>query len=130
MLLGILVKARIPLPDALRLTASGLRDANLRAGCLKLAKQVEGGESPAYAASILPHFRPRLVQLLRHTDHEESFAQILKAHGDLFAIQAETQAGIAVVWMQPFLLVFVGLLGAFIVIGLFFPLIHTLNELS
>jgi len=129
-LLGMLVRARIPLPEALRLTAKGLRDPNLRAGCLRLARQVEAGDSPAYAASILPHFGPRLVQLLRHTDHEKSFGEILRAHGELFAIQAEAQAGIAVVWMQPFLLVIVGLLGGLIVISLFMPLIKLLNELS
>jgi type II secretory pathway component PulF len=129
-LLGMLVRAHIPLPEALRLTARGLRDANLRAGCMRLAKQVEAGESPAYAASILPHFGPRLVQLLRHTDHEKSFGQILKAHGELFAIQAEAQAGIGVVWMQPILLIIVGLLGGLVVISLFLPLVKLLNELS
>ena len=126
----MLVRARIPLPEALRLTAKGIRDTNLRAGCVRLAKQVEAGDSAAYAASILPHFGPRLVQLLRHTDHEKSFGSILKAHGELFAIQAEAQSGIAVVWMQPFLLVLVGLLGGLIVISLFMPLIKLLNELS
>jgi type II secretory pathway component PulF len=129
-LLGMLVRNKIPFPEALRLTATGLQDVNLRAGCRRLAKQVEAGDAPAYAASILPHFSPRLVQLLRHTDHEKSFGEILKAHGELFAIQAETQAGIAVVWMQPFLLLFVGLLGGAIVISLFLPLIKLLNELS
>ncbi|QDT56259.1 Type II secretion system protein F [Caulifigura coniformis] len=129
-LLGMLVKARIPLPDALRLTAGGLQDANLRQGCHRLADHVERGESPAYAASILPHFRPRLVQLLRHTEHERSFGEILRSHGELFGIQAEAQSGIAIVWMQPFLLVFVGILGGFVVICLFMPLIKLLNELS
>jgi type IV pilus assembly protein PilC len=129
-LLGMLVRARIPLPEALRLTAKGIRDANLRAGCLRLAKQVEAGDSPAYAASVLPHFSPRLAHLLRHTDHERSFGDILRAHGALFAIQAEAQAGIAVVWMQPFLLVLVGMLGGLIVVSLFMPLIKLLNELS
>jgi len=129
-LLGLLVRARIPLPDALRLTASGLRDSNLRQGCLRLAGKIESGESPAFAASILPNFGPRLVQLLRHTSHERTFAEILRSHGELFAIQAEAQAGIAIVWMQPILLLFVGLLGAFVVIALFMPLIKLLNELS
>jgi len=129
-LLAMLVKARIPLPDALRLTAAGLQDANLRQGARRLADHVERGESPAYAASILPHFRPRLVQLLRHTEHERTFGEILRSHGELFGIQAEAQSGIAIVWMQPFLLVFVGILGGVVVIGLFMPLIKLLNELS
>jgi type IV pilus assembly protein PilC len=129
-LLGMLVRARIPLPEAFRLTAAGLRDANLRVGCQRLARKVEAGESPAYAASILPHFGPRLAQLLRHADHEKTLAEILKAHGELFAIQAEAQAGIAVVWMQPVLLLFVALLGGFVVIALFLPLIRLLNALA
>jgi type II secretory pathway component PulF len=129
-LLGMLVRGRIPLPEALRLTAKGMRDTNLRAGCLRLAKQVEAGESPAYAASIIPNFGPRLVQLLRHTDHERSFGEILQAHGELFAIQAEAQAGIAVVWMQPLLLVSVALFGMVVVVSLFAPLFKLLNELS
>jgi len=129
-LLAMLVRSRIPLPGALRLTAAGLRDANLRAGCQRLARQVELGESPAYAASVLPHFGPRLAPLLRHSDHERTFAEILKAHGDLFAIQAEAQATIAIVWLQPFLLLLIGLFGGLVVIAMFLPLLRLLNELA
>ncbi len=113
MLLAMLVRARIPLPEALR-----------------LAKEVEKGETAAYAASIMPNFGPRLIALLRHTDNGHSFAEILRSHGELFALQAEAHAGIAVMWMQPFLLPFVGVMGGFVVIGLFFPLIQLLNELT
>lgn len=130
MLLAMLVRARIPLPEALRLTAAGLRDSNLHQGSLRLAKEVEKGETAAYAASIMPNFGPRLIALLRHTDNERSFAEILRSHGELFALQAEAHAGIAVMWMQPFLLLLVGVMGGFVVIGLFLPLIQLLNEIS
>jgi type II secretory pathway component PulF len=130
LLLAMLVRARIPFPETLRLTAAGLRDANLRQGTLRLARDVERGETPAYAASILPHFGPRLVPLFRHTTNEETFAEILKSHGELFALQAEAHAGIAVMWMQPLLLLLVGVMGAFVVVGLFLPLMHLLNALA
>jgi type II secretory pathway component PulF len=130
LLLAMLVRARVPLPEALRLTSGGLRDANLHAGAAWLARDVERGDNAAYAASVLPNFSPRLVQVLRHTSSERSFAQVLKSHGELFALQAEAHAGIAVMWAQPLLLVFVGLVGGFVVIGLFMPIIQLLNSLT
>ncbi len=130
LLLAILVRARVPMPEALRLTAGALRDANLRQGALRLAREVERGEGIGYAASILPNFGPRLSQLLRHQGTPDGLAEILKSHGELFALQAETQSEIAVIWMQPFLLVVVGLMGGFVVVSLFLPLVKLLNELS
>ncbi len=130
LLLSLLVRAQIPLPEALRLVAGGLRDANLRQGSLRLATEIERGESAAYAASVLPNFPPRLVSLMRHAHHERLFSEILRSHGELFALQAESHAGISVMWMQPFMLLAVAIVSATVVFSMFLPLINMMNALS
>ena len=44
-LMGLLMEQQVPLPDALRLTAAGLRDANLARGCCRAADDTENGPS-------------------------------------------------------------------------------------
>jgi type IV pilus assembly protein PilC len=130
LLMSMLIRARIPMPEALRLTADAIHDSNLHQGARRLAQNVEAGESPAYAATVLPNFHPRLISLLRHAGNESTMAEVLRSHGELFALQAEAHAGIAVMWMQPLLLVVVGVLGGFVVVATFLPLIILINQLT
>ena len=55
-LMGLLLEQQVSLPDALRLTAAGLRDANLARGCCRVADDTEKGraldESMAAQAAV------------------------------------------------------------------------------
>ncbi len=55
-LMGLLIAQQVSLPDALRLAAAGLRDANLARGCRRVADDVEGGRAldESLAARRLP----------------------------------------------------------------------------
>ena len=61
-LMGLLLEQRVPLPDALRLSADGLRDSDLAYGCRRVADDVDGGrvlyESMAGAAAVSAQFDP------------------------------------------------------------------------
>lgn len=129
-LLAILIDAGAPLPQALRLTATALRDSNLRQGSRRLADLIERGYSPADAANGLPNFRPQLVQVLRHSERQSVLAQVLRSHGELFSLQAEAYSRLAVVWLEPVLLIVMGVGIGLGILAVFMPLIKLLNELA
>jgi type II secretory pathway component PulF len=129
-LLAIQVDVGLPLPEALRLTRTGLRDANLRAGAKELATAVENGKDLHHAAQSLPHFRPQLAQVLSHADRGSVFAEVLRRQGLLFSLQADAQVGLATVWIEPFLLLAAGAGVGLIAIALFYPLFTLLSALA
>ncbi|MBX3442461.1 MAG: type II secretion system F family protein [Planctomyces sp.] len=129
-LLAILVDAQKPLPEALRLTGKSLTDSNLRDGVGDLSRLVEHGEPAAEAAALLPNFRPAVVQVLRHSQRPTAFARILRTQAELFSLQAEAMARLAIVWIEPVMLALIGLVVGFIVLSLFLPLVKLLNELA
>jgi type II secretory pathway component PulF len=129
-LLAILVDNRVPLPEALRLTASGLTDANLRDGSRRLAERIEQGQSMVDAARGLLHFPRTVMSIFRWQSNPKALADGLRSAGELFAVQARVQSNIVGVFIQPLLLVFVVVLIGLFVIGMFMPLIKLLNELS
>jgi type IV pilus assembly protein PilC len=129
-LLAILVDNRVPLPEALRLTAAGLTDANLRDGCRRLAERVEEGAPMADAARGMLHFPRTVLSIFRWQSHAQALADGLRSAGELFAVQARVQSNIVGVFLQPLLLLFVVASVGFVVICMFMPLIKLLNELS
>jgi type IV pilus assembly protein PilC len=129
-LLAILVRARVPLPEALRLTATAIRDSSMKSATRRLAEAVERGNPIDQAAGRLPEFRRPLIQVLRSAKRGDVFADVLRSHGELFMLQAEAHSRMALVWIEPFLLVLIGFGLAFVVCASFWPLFRLLNELA
>jgi type II secretory pathway component PulF len=129
-LLSIAVEGGAPLPEGLRLTAGAMRDSNLRSGARRLAQSIEEGHEPCLAAASLPHFRPAVLQVLRHADRRQSFAEVLRAHGEMFALQAESYSRVVVVFVEPLLLIAIAVFVGLVVVAMFMPLVKLLNELS
>ena len=57
-LLRILLEQGVPLPEALRLTAGGIANADVAAGCRHLATRIDAGESLADAMAGTSQFGP------------------------------------------------------------------------
>jgi type IV pilus assembly protein PilC len=128
--LGLLVSGRIPLPEALEITADAVQDANLRAGSRKLAARVAAGESLREGADRLGNFSLELRALFRWENRDLAFGQILRRAGEVFAVRSQVHNGLIGIICQPLLLAVVaGFLGL-TVIALYMPLIKLLNELS
>ncbi len=128
-LLGLLVSGRIPLPEALQMTASVLNDANLRQGARRLASRVEQGDSLEDAAHGLPQVSRELVNLFRWEPRGDAFGDILLRAGEVYSARSRVQAGLTVMAVQPVVFVGVALFMGCVVIALFLPLVKLLNEL-
>lgn len=129
-LLAILIDCRIPLPEALRLTAPALRDPNLSEGTRLLAASVEQGSRVQDEVYRLPHFPRTLAAMFRWAEHPAALAQGLRAAGELFAVQARVQSGVVGVFLQPFLFIGLAAGAGLIITSLFMPLFSLLNELA
>ena len=129
-LLGIMIENRIRLPDALRMASIAVKDANIQEGCLLLAQDVEEGHSLNDAALNRPHFPLTIANTFRWQEHGDAFADALYASGEIYSAMAKTQTGLVSVVFEPLLIVFVGCFVGFIVLALFMPLVHLLNDFS
>lgn len=129
-LLGLLVESRLPLPEALRLTASALRDPNLAQGSRKLAEQVERGLSPGDEVQRLPQFAGSLAPLFRWTDRPEAFADGLRAAAELYAMRARVQSGVLGTVIQPLMLAGVIMVAGGVCATLFLPMVSLLQSLT
>ncbi len=129
-LLGLLVSGRIPLPEALQMTASALNDANLRQGSRRLASRIEQGDTLGDAAHGLPQISRELANLFRWEPRGDAFGDILLRAGDVYSARSRVQAGLAVMAVQPVVFIGVTLFMGFVVIALFAPLVTLLNALT
>lgn len=129
-LLGLLVENRMPLPEALRLTATALRDPNLKEGTRVLADQVERGIAPYDEVQRMPQFARSLAPLFRWTDRPDALAEGLRASAELYAMQARVQSGVMGAVIQPILLAMVILLAGGMFVSLFSPIIALLQSLT
>ncbi|MFH1921624.1 MAG: type II secretion system F family protein [Planctomycetota bacterium] len=129
-LMTLLLGHQVPLPKALRLTAAGLREADLSAACLRAADEVEAGRSLSEVLADFWQFPPTLRPLVAWGEETSNPAAAFRAGVEMF----EGRVGVRVPLLQAVLppIVFVLILGTvgFVVIALFMPLIQLITTLS
>jgi type II secretory pathway component PulF len=128
-LLGLLASCRVPLPEALRLTSSALRDSSLAEGGRLLADQVERGLAADIEMQRMPHFPIALSTLFRWTDRPRAFADGLGAAAERYALQGRIHASVLNVVVQPLILAAVALFVGMFFLALLMPLIALLQSL-
>jgi type II secretory pathway component PulF len=129
-LLSLLVRYQVALPEAIRLAAGSVRDADLREACFELATRVQAGESLTEAAVQIGRFSQDLLHLFRWADRGEDFADGLQNAGDVLSAQSRVHSHTLAIVCEPAVTVAIGIAVGFTVIALFMPLVKLLNDLS
>ncbi len=129
-LLSLLVQHRVPLSEAIRLAASGVRDADLRAACFDLAMRVDSGQSLSEAAAGAGRFPNDLLHLFRWADRDGDFADGLQTASEMLSAKSRVQSHTLAVVCEPVVTVLLGGVVGIAVIALFMPLVKLLNDLS
>lgn len=129
-LLGLLVDCRVPLPEALRLTTTALRDPSLAQGGRFLADQVERGIAADDEILRMPHFPNSLSPVFRWSDRPTAFADGLRAAAEQYSMQGRVQSGVLSAVIQPFILAAVILFTGGFFVSLFLPLITLMQALT
>lgn len=128
-MLAVLLDCRLPMPEALRLTGEAISDPNLQQGCRSLAEDIENGIECEVSAQRLPNFSRTLAHLLRWHARGPAIVQLLRSAADLFAAQARAQSGLAIVFLEPLILIVAGVVVGTLVVAFIYPLFNLMNAL-
>jgi len=129
-LMALLLEQRVPLPDALRLTAAGLHDPNLARGCRRVAEDVERGQPLCESMDRRRQFPASMVPLVEWGQRTPALPDAFRATTEMFEGRTLSQGSLLEAVLLPimflFIITFIGLL----VIALFMPLIKLITCLS
>ena len=137
-LLALLLEAKTPMPEALRLAGRGVDNAGIDRACQEMAREVERGASLSDAlAGRAPNERAvrrsmpvGLSNLLKWAEDHSTIAEILRMAGEMFQARSGAQATFAGAVLGV-ITVIGGMIGVgVVVLGLFLPLITLVNALS
>ncbi len=129
-LMCILLEGQVPLPEALRITASAVGDPDLATGCKRIATHVEGGGSLVEGLVMARVFPPTLVPLIGWGQQNGTLGEAFRTATEVFEGRAETHIGFLDTILVPFVfLIFVTTI-PFVIIALFMPLISLIQKLT
>jgi type IV pilus assembly protein PilC len=129
-LLSLLVEHRVPLPEALRLTAGALGDAYVAQQLQLLAARVEQGTSLTMSLIRLRTLPLSIVPLVRWGERYGELAEGLRSAAQMIEGRMNLRTDMILQVLPAILLVFVGAMAASMVLGLFLPLISLIQGLS
>jgi len=128
-LMALFIEQGTPLPEALRLTAAGLPDRHLAAGCLRAAEEVSSGRSLGEGLAAAGTFPPSALPLFDWGDRFGSLSVAFRFVADSFQGRTRFQVELMHVIALPAVMLVV-LLAGLNILALFLPLIRLIETLS
>jgi general secretion pathway protein F len=129
-LMAMLLQQQVPLPESLRLTAQGVRDAYLARACRKVAMEVEQGRSFSESIAARRQFSADLLPLVEIGEKTSMLGNAFQSAAEMFEGRANTQGRNLETFLLPgAFLVVIFFCGVFVV-GIFMPLIALITRLT
>ncbi|MFV1968434.1 MAG: type II secretion system F family protein, partial [Pirellulaceae bacterium] len=129
-LLAVLLDGGVPLPEALRLTADGLRDANFSELCLQLSGEVDKGRKFSELLASTPRVPASMVPLVRWGEATGELPEALRISCEMFLQRVRLRSILLRSISPPFVFILAFLAIGFMVIALFMPLFSLIQSLS
>jgi type II secretory pathway component PulF len=129
-LMALLLGQEVPMPNALRLTAAGLREPDLSRACREAAEEVEAGRSLSDCLGEFWQFPPSLRPLVAWGEQTSNPAAAFRAGAEMFNSRVRVRMAMLLAVFPP--VVFVFIIGAVLALvwGLFSPLVLLIQCLS
>jgi type II secretory pathway component PulF len=127
---ALLLEQRIPLPDALRLTARAISDAYLAAGCEAAAKDVESGRPLSVALAAQRQFPPSTIPIIEWGDKTGALPEAFRYAAELFEGRTQFQLGFMETAILPVIFVVVLFFVGIFATAFFMPLIGLIQKMS
>lgn len=123
------VDAGLDLPAALEMVGDGIGSPALKRDTQAVKTQLESGRQigDLVGQSILPATLPAAMQLA--SDHQD-LASTLRSFGQMYQEEAKWRINTLTVLLPPVLVIFVGVFVAFVIVGLFLPLVKLITCLT
>ncbi len=128
--LSLLLHYRVPLPEALRLTADGISDSYIAEQCRKLATRVEGGTSLTMSLVHMRTLPLSIVPLVRWGEQQGALEEALRSAAEMIENRLKVRTGIMAQVIPPLVFVFVAIFVASTFVSLFSPMISLIQGLS
>jgi type II secretory pathway component PulF len=129
-MMGVLLQQKVPLPDALRLAAAGLRDADLASCCRRMADEVEAGHPLSECLAHRPQFPASMIPLIQWGQKTPAMADAFHASAEMFQGRTQSEVLLLETILVPILfLLVVGFILSFI-IAMLLPMISLITSLS
>lgn len=128
-LMHLLLDQEVPLPEALRLTAEGMRTADLAVACRGVAAQVEAGQALADSLSRYWQFPAGLGPLVRWAQQTPRLAEAFQAAAETFEARVRAQMAMLEAVAPP--LVFLAIIASVLSLNraVLLPMVSLINSL-
>ena len=128
-LLEIMLSHQLPLPEALRLTASGARSANMRNVSMWLAKGCEAGVPLADLMEATLQIPSSVVPVVRWGEANDSLGEAMRSAYELLEGRIRLQGSLVGMFLSPLILIFIGTTIGSLIIAMFLPLVSLVQNL-
>jgi len=129
-LMAVLLEQEVPLPEALRLSAEGVRDAYLAEGCRRAADGVEAGYPLAECLTSQRRFPPSMIPLVDWGQRASAMGDAFRASAEVFAGRIQTQGIFLETILLPLTFLVIALFIGFFIVAMFLPLISLIQALT
>ena len=129
-LLGLLLEQQVPLPEALRLTASALYDADMTLACRRMADDVEAGWGLPESMAEERCFPASLVPLVQWGQQTGALPDAFRTAAEMFQRRSEARSTLLEIVIGPLTFLVVAAFVAFFVLALLLPLLASLRMIS
>lgn len=126
-LLATLIAQRVPLPEALRLAADGVHDANVGQVSRMLADGVEQGQPLSELLDSTYRLPATLVPIVRWGERSNELPEAFRLAGEMFEGRVRMRSELVISVVPPVIFIFVAMLAMVIVVGLYAPM-YTMME--
>lgn len=129
-LMGLLLEQKVLLPDALRVAAAGLRDANLARACCSVADDVEQGQVLYESMAARRQFPASLIPVIEWGQRTSALADAFRAAAEMFEGRVRSHSTLLETMLLPVMFLTILIFAGFFVTALFMPLISVIQKLS
>lgn len=128
--MSMFLEQQVPLADALKLTAGGLRDGYLARSCRQAAVEIEDGRSFSQTIGSSHQFSSDLLPLIVVGEQSSRLPDSLNAAAEMFESRANSQGKIFDSLFMPFAYLFIAFFCGFVVLAIYMPLISLITHLT
>ena len=128
--LSAYVRSELPLDRALELAGQTVSDAAIRDASGWMVEALRSGQSLMDAKTSLPGFPLRLLDLFQSDLDGHSFADSLQEMAAMYEAQVSLRTHLINLFLQPLLVIIIGVFVFLTVVSLFMPLVSLLSALA
>lgn len=129
-LLSVMLRHRVPLPEALRWAGRGVRDAFVGRLSMRLADGVARGRLLSQMMYATPQLPSSMIPLVQWGEKSNDLADSFRVGQEMFAKRARMRASLLQAVIPPLLFLGVGSVVLFLVVAQFAPMLNLISALS